>query len=368
MIWFLRSAAVVGLACLGYFQLYQDVRGVLLGGAVGLAIVGLEAVLGQIHLATLIFAAIGVVIGLIAARGLDATILSMGSADVIRIWSDYAIIARVALIYLGLVIALKVQPDLESLDKDLLSVGKKRGRELKVLDTSSIIDGRVADICDTKFLAGTLVVPRFVMQELHGLADSSDSLVRARGRRGLDILARLQENPDVTVQIYDRDVPEVQDVDGKLVRLAKELNGLVITSDFNLHKIAALEGVPVLSVNDLSAALKPVVLPGEAMTVFVMKEGKEKDQGVAYLDDGTMVVVEDGRRHIGKRIDVSVASILQTSAGRMIFSKAKPDKERGERAEPRPEARPERPEHRERPPEHRGDRPEHRGERGDKGS
>lgn len=317
------SAIIVVFAALGWLQLYQDVRGVLAGAAVGVAVMFVQALLTQVHLVTIVLGGIGAVLGLLLARAVDATVLQMGSAETVRQWEEYALLARVALAYLGLVIALKKVPELDTLDKDILSIGKKRGKELKVLDTSAIIDGRIADICETKFLSGTLVVPRFVMQELHTLADSADSLKRARGRRGLDILARLQENPDVTVQIFDREVPEPADVDGKVVRLAKELNSQVITTDFNLHKVAALDGVQVLNVNDLSGALKPVVLPGEGMSVFLMKEGKEKDQGVGYLDDGTMVVVEDGRKHVGKRIEVSVSSILQTSAGRMIFAKAR---------------------------------------------
>ena len=204
---------------------------------------------------------------------------------------------------------------------------RRRGAELKVVDSSAIIDGRIMDICETKFLTGTLVVPRFVLVELQGLADSPDTLKRARGRRGLDILARLQENPEIPVRIMDKEYPGIPDVDGRVVRLAKDLGGRVLTTDFNLNKIAALESVICLNVNDLALSLKPVVLPGESMSVFIMKEGKEKEQGIGYLDDGTMVVVEDGKKFIGKRLEVGVTSILQTSAGRMIFGKS-----RGERA------------------------------------
>jgi len=324
MMRFIWSALIIAaFSAMGYMQVYHDVKGVLAGAGVGVGVIFLQALLTNVHLVTLVLGGIGAILGLLAARALNATILQMGSMETVTQWEQYALLVQVALAYLGLVIALKKAPEMETLDKDILTIGKKRGRELKVLDTSAIIDGRIADICETKFLAGTLVVPRFVMQELHTLADSADSLKRARGRRGLDILARLQENPDITVQIFDREVPEPADVDGKVVRLAKELNSQVITTDFNLHKVAALDGVQVLNVNDLSAALKPIVLPGEGMSVFLMKEGKEKDQAVGYLDDGTMVVIEDGRKHVGKRVEVSVTSILQTSAGRMIFAKAR---------------------------------------------
>ena len=196
---------------------------------------------------------------------------------------------------------------------------------LKIVDASAIIDGRIVDICEAHFISGTLAAPRFVLNELHALSESADQLKRARGRRGLDIVARLQELKGTPLRILDKDLPELKDADAKTVRLAHELGAQLITTDFNMHKLATLEGVTVLNINDLSTALKPVFLPGESMSIFVMKDGKEKEQGVGYLDDGTMVVVEEGRRWIGKRVEVSVYSILQTSAGRMIFAKAKPD-------------------------------------------
>jgi uncharacterized protein YacL len=186
-----------------------------------------------------------------------------------------------------------------------------------------IIDGRVADICQTGFLEGTIVIPRFVLEELQHIADSSDALKRNRGRRGLDILNRIQKELAVKVEIHEVDFDEVSEVDSKLVKLAKLTNGYVVTNDFNLNKVCELQNVGVLNINDLANAVKPVVLPGEEMNVQVIKDGKEYHQGVAYLDDGTMIVVEDGREFIGKRIDVLVTSVLQTSAGRMIFAKPK---------------------------------------------
>ncbi|HOX22833.1 MAG TPA: hypothetical protein PLL10_05165, partial [Elusimicrobiales bacterium] len=190
---------------------------------------------------------------------------------------------------------------------------------------------------ETHFISGTLVVPRFVLNELHALSDSQEQLKRARGRRGLDILARLQEIKSMPLRIMDKDLPELPDADAKSIRLARDMGAQVITTDFNMHKMAVLEGVTVLNVNDLSTALKPVVLPGENMSIFVMKDGKEKDQGVGYLDDGTMVVVEEGRRWIGKRVEASVYSILQTSSGRMIFAKAKPESKQQQTVMQQPE-------------------------------
>jgi len=195
--------------------------------------------------------------------------------------------------------------------------------EHKILDTSVIIDGRIADICKTGFLDGTMVIPEFVLEELQHIADSSDLLKRNRGRRGLDILNKIQKELDVKVLIYEGDFEEISEVDSKLVRLAKVLQGKVVTNDYNLNKVCELQGVSVLNINDLANAVKPIVLPGEEILVQVIKDGKEHGQGVAYLDDGTMIVVEGGREYIGMNIEVLVTSVLQTSAGRMIFAKPK---------------------------------------------
>jgi len=200
----------------------------------------------------------------------------------------------------------------------------------KVLDTSVIIDGRVADLCETGFLEGSFLVPHFILDELQHIADSSDSLKRARGRRGLDILNKVQKMPGVDVRIIDEDFPQVKEVDAKLVVMAKKMNAKIITNDLNLNKVAELQGVRVLNINELCNALRPVVLPGETIRVFVLKEGKEAGQGVAYLDDGTMIVVDNARRHIGKNVDVVVTSVLQTTAGRMIFTRLKEETEREE--------------------------------------
>lgn len=195
--------------------------------------------------------------------------------------------------------------------------------EHKILDTSVIIDGRIADICKTGFIEGTIVIPEFVLEELQHIADSSDLLKRNRGRRGLDILNKIQKELDVKVLIYEGDFEEISEVDSKLVKLAKVLRGKVVTNDFNLNKVCELQGVSVLNINDLANAVKPVVLPGEEIVVQVIKDGKEHGQGVAYLDDGTMIVVEGGRDFIGTTMEVLVTSVLQTSAGRMIFAKPK---------------------------------------------
>ena len=193
----------------------------------------------------------------------------------------------------------------------------------KVLDTSVIIDGRIADICATGIIGGTLVVPKFVLTELQHIADSADSLKRNRGRRGLDILKMMQESGKTPISILDKDYDDVSEVDAKLIRLTHEMGGVVVTNDYNLNKVAGVQNVPVLNINELANAVKPLALPGEEMEAAIVKEGKEPGQGVAYLEDGTMIVVENGKRCMGETVIVIVTSVLQTAAGRMIFAKLK---------------------------------------------
>ncbi|HPI94459.1 MAG TPA: hypothetical protein PLT09_14720 [Deltaproteobacteria bacterium] len=200
---------------------------------------------------------------------------------------------------------------------------KGEGARLKVLDTSVIIDGRIADICEAGFIDGTLIAPQFILNELQHIADSSDPLKRARGRRGLDILNKLQKSPQVKIDVMEIDFPKIKEVDSKLIAMAKEIGADILTNDFNLNKIAQIQGVNVLNINQLANAVKPIVLPGEGMNVTITRQGKERGQGVAYLDDGTMVVVEQGESLLNQSIDVVVTSILQTPAGRMIFAAPK---------------------------------------------
>jgi uncharacterized protein YacL len=202
---------------------------------------------------------------------------------------------------------------------------KSVGRSYKILDTSVIIDGRITDLCDTGFIEGTLVLPQFILKELQLVADSSDGLKRQRGRRGLDVLDHLQKSSQVSVIITEMDFPDIKDVDSKLIELAKRLDAKIITNDLNLNKVARLQGISVLNINELANALKPIVLPGEFMKVFILKEGKERDQGVAYLDDGTMVVVDNSRKMIGQNVDITVTSVLQTTVGKMIFGRYNED-------------------------------------------
>lgn len=325
--WLFRVGVVLACPAIVWFAgIGPNTQGLVIGAGVGLVIVAVEFIVAELNLLTLITGVLGTAVGIIVSRLVDYTVFQMGNEDLYKIWDKYSALRFFAFGVLGLVIALRKAPELDDLDKDLLKMGKKRGSEVKILDANAVIDGRVADVVETHFLSGTLVVPRFVLTELHRLADSEDPLRRARGRRGLDMLARLQEGRTVPVRILDKDVPEIKEIEGKVVKLAREMGARIVTTDFNVNKVASLEGVVVLNINDLSSALKTVVLPGETMPVFVMKEGKEREQGIGYLDDGTMVVVEDGRRAIGKRVEATVTSIHQTSNGRMIFAKARPER------------------------------------------
>lgn len=268
----------------------------------------------------------GVVMGLLVANLFSRAFLSIP-----WIGGYLPIVFNIIMAYLGGSIALKKKEELSNLISLSLATFQKKKKSSspigwvkpKILDTSVIIDGRIADICKTGFVEGTLIIPSFVLEELRHIADSSDSLKRNRGRRGLDILNKIQKELDIDVEIYESDFEDISEVDSKLVKLAQILDGTIITNDFNLNKVAEFQKVRVLNINELANAVKPVVLPGEEMVVQVIKDGKETGQGVAYLDDGTMIVVDGGKKHIGETIGVMVTSVLQTAAGRMIFAKPK---------------------------------------------
>jgi uncharacterized protein YacL len=287
-----------------------------------------EDSLVKIPVTDFLFGSIGLIFGLFVAFLIG---FALNTIKVPVVNTVAPILLTLLFGYLGFQVGYKKRDELLNLFSN--RIGKKKAGEednektenpsLKILDTSVIIDGRIADICQTGFLEGTIVIPQFVLGELQHIADSSDVLKRNRGRRGLDILNRIQKELSIKVEIYEGDFEDIPEVDSKLVKLAKLTNGILVTNDFNLNKVCELQHVTVLNINDLANAVKPVVLPGEELNVQVIKDGKEYHQGVAYLDDGTMIVVEEGREYIGKRIDVLVTSVLQTSAGRMIFAKPK---------------------------------------------
>ena len=324
MAWFIFvRLAFVGAVAYSAFMLRplgaDTLINVGLGLGLGVLSVGLEWQLRNTPVTQLIGAFLGGAVGLLLAKGISEALFWIDHRD-----QRVAFLHSFILLlfpYVGLIVGARKGEWLEP--SRLVSLFRAAGpeRHYKILDTSVIIDGRVADLCDTGFVDGTLVIPQFVLKELQMVADSSDSMKRNRGRRGLDILQKIQKMSGVEVLISDVDFPEVKEVDLKLIELARTLSGKIVTNDFNLNKVAQLRGVSVLNINELANALKPVVLPGEIMKVFILKEGKEYNQGVAYLDDGTMVVVDNARKMISKTIDIVVTSVLQTTAGKMIFGR-----------------------------------------------
>lgn len=279
----------------------------------------------QVSVRTMVAGLIGLIVGLIIAA-LVAFPFSMLPSPFSQL---LPFIGVILFGYLGVTIMVMRQNDIMNLLGNRFSAGERAdvdaetNGKIVLLDTSVIIDGRIADIARTGFVAGPMVVPSFVLNELQHIADSSDGLRRQRGRRGLDILNRLQKDPSISFRVSDLDVEGIRAVDDKLVVLAKQLNSQILTNDYNLNRVAELQGVSVLNINELANAVKTVFLPGETLEVSVIQEGKEVGQGVGYLDDGTMVVVEDGKDYIDSQIQVNVTKVLQTAAGRMIF--ARPD-------------------------------------------
>ncbi|OGW14959.1 MAG: twitching motility protein PilT [Nitrospinae bacterium RIFCSPLOWO2_12_FULL_45_22] len=326
---------VIFTSGVGYYLLLSQTGDMTLGlwGAViGAVVAGLmiylERGLEKVPLGSILYGGGGLVLGLILANLLTYSLFLAAKNSPIS--SITKVLLTIFLGYMGAIVGMKKGKEL-AIEGYANNLQKgPSNNNVKILDTSVIIDGRIADICETGFIEGELVVPQFVLKELQHIADSSDTLRRNRGRRGLDILHKIQKNVDINVQIIDQDFSRIKEVDAKLVALGKVMGGKILTNDFNLNKIAELQGVPVLNINQLANAVKPVVLPGEVMNVFVLKEGKEYGQGVAYLDDGTMVVIDNARRYIGKNIEVSVTSVLQTTAGRMIFARLKDEADRSE--------------------------------------
>jgi len=294
--------------------------GLFLGLLIAISVIRAEQAIRKVSLRVIFGGVVGMIIGLFIAFFLAYGLTFVGvtwEKQQVAPWI-YALLTGI-MGYLGLVIGSKKIEEFNLFGFSQVKESSNYG----ILDTSVIIDGRIADICDTGFVEGTLLVPRFVLDELQYIADSSDSMKRSRGRRGLDILNRMQRSSGINIEVVDQDFPKLKGVDAKLVAMAKKMNGKIITNDFNLNKVAELQGIKILNVNELANALKPVVLPGEVMTVKIIKDGKEPGQGVAYLDDGTMIIVDNAQKYQGSNVEVVVTSVLQTTAGRMIFSELK---------------------------------------------
>lgn len=321
MLFFIAGGYIIGV------QRGFSYEGILWGAGIGILAIIFDLINIRMGIGALLGSLAGLLIGITFAKFLYYPLKGILNET----QGLYAsLVLNVLFGYGGLFYGLRKGKDISLSDIIKVFKGGIREEPPKVIDTSVIIDGRIADVCDSGFLEGTFIIPQFILQELQYIADSSDSLKRARGRRGLDVLHRIQKMSNVTVKIVDEDFPNIKEVDAKLVALARMHGGKIVTNDFNLNKVAQLQGVAVLNLNELANALKPVVLPGEGMNIFIVKEGKEFNQGVGYLDDGTMVVVDNARRLINHRVDVVVTSVLQTTAGRMIFARLKEEAEKEE--------------------------------------
>jgi len=317
---------VLGLALFSSGEEYGWILAATVGVVVAGVALGIEYTLRRAKPGAVLGGTAGLACGLLLA-GLAAWVLeiTIPSVEVVPVLG-FLFVAIFP--YLGLIYGVKIFTAAGILGQPgAVETGGMASTSNKILDTSVIIDGRVADLCETGFLEGAFILPQFILNELQHIADSSDPLKRGRGRRGLDVLNKIQKMVDIEVRIVEEDFPHIKEVDSKIVMLAKKMNAKVITNDLNLSKVAELQGVRVLNINELCNALKPVVLPGEQLRVFVLKEGKEAGQGVAYLDDGTMIVVDNAKRFIGSNVNVVVTSVLQTQAGRMIFARLKEETE-----------------------------------------
>ncbi len=312
-IWIFRLSTLIAFPFLTYDFIDKEPLSLAAGLVCALIIIIAEAVFKRLRLIKIMIACSGFLLGYLLFVFTDYAMQNFSGSG-LTWWIENGRAVEIGLIMLGVLASLFKSRDLEGLSY--------KGRHLKVADVSALMDGRIVDLCEINFLSGIIVLPVFVLEQLNKMAASKDPLERAKGRRGLDVATRLQELKEIAVRITSK-TPKAENDTERIVKLAKSFDAEVVTLDFNANKIGALYDVVVLNIADLATALKPVVLPGETMSLFVMKDGKEKEQGIGYLDDGTMVVVEDGRKYIGKRTEVSVYSILQTSSGRMIFAKVK---------------------------------------------
>jgi len=325
-VFFILLSIIVGFQ-IGSFVRIGNLGFGMIGAAIGfvvaVSIILFEFIMRKVSVRGLSSAVFGLIFGLIMAKLVSDT-LSLVKLDPTLLYS-LRVVLTLVFCYLGMIVAMRGKDEFNIIVPYVKFSRQDKKDDLIILDTSVIIDGRIADICKVKFLDGKFIVPRFVLRELQQIADSSDSLKRARGRRGMDILAKLQKNANIDVKIHSEDFLDLKEVDAKLVKLAKVLGAKIFTNDYNLNKISEIQGVSVLNINELANALRPVVLPGETLDIRLIKEGKEYNQGVGYLEDGTMVVVDNGRRSIGQNKRVVVGSVLQTAAGRMIFGKLPED-------------------------------------------
>ncbi|MHB8154445.1 MAG: PIN domain-containing protein [Candidatus Omnitrophota bacterium] len=314
-----RLLFVLGSMFIGYQAGGNSFIGIAIGALAALIMILIEVGLRKVSVSGLSSAVFGLILGLIMAK-LVGDAFSLAAMDA-NMLSRIRVGLTLIFCYLGMVMALRGKDEFNIIIPYVRLRRQDQSLDVVLLDTSVIIDGRIVDICKTRFLGGKVIIPKFVLRELQQIADSTDPIKRQRGRRGLEILNTIQNEPGMDITIHEQDFSETSEVDAKLVLLAKLLEAKILTVDFNLNRVASIQGIKVLNINELANALKPVVFPGEEMHLKLIKEGKEHNQAIGYLDDGTMVVVEDARRLIGQDVNVVVTSVLQTQAGRMIFTK-----------------------------------------------
>ena len=316
-----RILFVIGSVIIGYYQAPETagILGACIGAVAGGVIIIAEIGMRKTSVKGLSSTVFGLILGLIMAKlvGDAFSIAPLSQDSLLRI----KLILTLVFCYLGMLIGLRGKDEFNIIIPYVRLRRQDQPEDITLLDTSVIIDGRILDICKTKFLTGKIIIPKFVLKELQQIADSTDPIKRQRGRRGLEMLHSIQKEAGLDISLHDEDFPETPEVDAKLVKLAKLLEAKILTVDFNLNRVATIQGIRVLNINELANAFKPVVFPGEVMQIKLIKDGKEHNQAVGYLDDGTMVVVEEARRLIGQEVKVIVTSVLQTQAGRMIFTK-----------------------------------------------
>jgi uncharacterized protein YacL len=321
-IYIARIFVIIAGPVIGYMKISSDSKGILIGTAAAIFVIAAEIIIQKVRLDDLIAGGIGVILGLIAASLINNVVpVLLDNPKISEIFENYSLLVSVVLGYIGMLIAVKKKGELDLLDKEIHLTGARMTGNLKIVDTSAIIDSRMLDVADTGFMEGIFVIPSFIMEEVQATADSPDEEKRKKARRGLDIVNQLRENEKITVKIYDKDYPDIEKVDAKLIKMCQELKSKLLTCDFNLNKAAGAQGISVLNMNELAGAVKPKLLPGEAISLFVLKKGRDKEQGIGYMDDGTMVIVEGGKNYIGRKVEVTVSSVLQKASGRMIFAK-----------------------------------------------
>lgn len=316
---FLISGTIIGFQTVGAKSLGAGIVGMLVGGLAALAMIFLEAGLRKVSVSGLSSTVFGLILGLIMSKlvgdAFSLTRLDPESLNTIRVT------LTIIFCYLGMVMALRGKDEFNVIIPYVRLRRQDQSESVVLLDTSVIVDGRIVDIFKTKFLSGKMIIPKFVLRELQQIADSTDPIKRQRGRRGLEMLHGIQKEPGLDIVLNEEDFTDTNEVDAKLVKLAKLMEAKILTVDYNLNRVAGIHGIKVLNINELANALKPVVFPGERMQIKLIKEGKEHNQAVGYLEDGTMVVVEDARKLVGQEVKVAVTSVLQTQAGRMVFTK-----------------------------------------------